>query len=192
MEPSTSSDEEDLEKFREAAVDFVYNRSNKTKNNKELNFSNIPCQPPSLRPIKDDQEQFNLLEVTPGFQKFVAKYLDAYIQNQLQKKLVNDMQYKPKNKQEKTGVKLFSNSKNFISLEEENTQQLNRRKIKVKRRSVESDINHDVKIRLCAVNSEEILSKKGTEFWTAYREGEVYQYKRSKNGQLTYVEKEFK
>lgn len=147
---------------------------------------------PSLRPIKDDQEQFNLLDVTPEFQKFVAKRLGEYLEKDLQKKLAFDIKYKPRKQRKKGGVKLFHNSDDFISLKKDVVNELKLKRVEIKRRTVESDVaDETVKIKSCAVDPNDVLNRKGTEFWTARKKGEVFDYKRIKNGQLVSIEKKF-
>lgn len=149
----------------------------------------MPLHLPSLRPVKDDQEQFNLLDVTPEFQKFVAKRLGDYLEKELQKRLASKIEYKPKRKRKETGIKLLSNSKSYISLKEENCGTLNAKKMEIRQRTIDHEnVDEDVKVKSCAVSPDDVLNKKGTEFWTERRKSEVFCYKRTKNGQLVCIE----
>lgn len=101
------------------------------------------------------------------------------------------MQYKTRKRRKKNGVKLFNDSKTFLDLKPEDGRDSNRKKVKIKKRTVENEeeVSEDDKVKLCAVNSDDVLNKKGTEFWTERRKGEVFVYRSNKNGQLVSLEK---
>ncbi|KAI4454320.1 integrator complex subunit 2 [Holotrichia oblita] len=183
---TTSAANLNLELFVTAKIDQAVKNITKLEDTKELQHL------PSLRPIKDDQEQFNLLDVTPEFQKFVAKRLGEYLEKDLQKRLTFDIKYKPRKRCKKAGVKLFRNSSDFISLKKDIVDELKLKRVEIKRRTIESDdTGESAKIKSCAVDPNDILSRRETEFWTPRRKGEVFDYKRTQNGQLVSIEKEF-
>ncbi|KAJ1523921.1 hypothetical protein ONE63_010471 [Megalurothrips usitatus] len=81
--PSSSSSEEDLSKFQEAADSVLYNDTLFTKKPAPEDKSEIASLP-SLRHVEEEVDRIhNELRVTPSFQKHVAKHLSQFIDNMI-------------------------------------------------------------------------------------------------------------
>ncbi|XP_046387091.1 uncharacterized protein LOC124156536 [Ischnura elegans] len=147
---------------------------------------------PSLR-TKEEQNDVNELKVTPGFQKHVAKHLDAIIHRSI-KEVSNTRQTAGEDlKLAAGGIKLFSHSKFLITkgdLDDRVNQQMpsvkRNRQRKSKHLSGESsDDTSDTELhRLssAAVSPEWVLQKKGA--YGKCVKGKVVRLKDPGNGQL--------
>ncbi|KAK3927442.1 Protein CUSTOS [Frankliniella fusca] len=81
--PSSSSSEEDLSKFQEAADTTLYNDS-LFKGEQASKGDKLKAVPPSQRIIEEEDESFRKeLHVTPEFQSHVAKHLTKLLDSQL-------------------------------------------------------------------------------------------------------------
>lgn len=84
--PSSSSSDEDVSKFKEAADASLYNDSlfkGKTANPEESSTLQTTT-PPSLRYMEEEEDRIhNELRVTPAFQKHVAKHLSKLLDSHL-------------------------------------------------------------------------------------------------------------
>ncbi|KAH0812822.1 hypothetical protein GEV33_009968 [Tenebrio molitor] len=114
---SDSSDNEDLSKFREAADSQFIRDSMFDKSKSKISEDCKIEKPQSLRRNKDDEEQFNVVRVSPEFRDHVAKHLSNMLEELLQKKLSHkttnyDSYIKPKRR--KSGIKLFRDSSHYV------------------------------------------------------------------------------
>lgn len=151
-------------------------------------------KPKSLRKIYDEDEQFNFLKVTPGFQHHIAKRLSSYLEERLSKKMSKVEDDLPANYHKRNcGIKLFKNSSDYIN----NIEQSSGVTVKVRRkernkRKVESDCDtssedEDSKVRKVAVSATQILNGSETKHWSNRSKAEVFRYRKTKTGQLISV-----
>ncbi|KAE8741133.1 hypothetical protein FOCC_FOCC013391 [Frankliniella occidentalis] len=101
--PSSSSSEEDLSKFQEAADTTLYNDS-LYKGRQVSKEDNLTVVPPSQRIIEEEDESFRKeIRVTPEFQSHVAKHLTKLLDSQLD---INDFGVRNDQKIKETTKKL--------------------------------------------------------------------------------------
>jgi hypothetical protein len=197
---SDSSDDEDLSKFREAADSQFIRDSmfDKSKCAYKVRLSEFFCncvfilakiseerkieKPQSLRRNKDDEEQFNVVRVSPEFRDHVAKHLSNMLEELLQKKLSHkttnyDSYIKPKRR--KSGIKLFRDSSHYVKLKSK------AETVPVKKnntKKTENSDEDDEKFKCVAVHATDILTQKETKHWSTRSKAPVYAYTQTKNG----------
>lgn len=205
---SSSDDETNLDLLREAAdsefmKDSLYKNDNSisldSKNGEKAKTS-LEEKQKSLRKIYDDDEQFNFLNVTPGFRKHIAKRLSSYLEEQLSKKLSKVEDDLPlevqKNNNHKSGIKLFKNSSEcIVDIDEEvsGVTMKVRRKERIKRKVPSgcdgtSSEDEDSKVRKVAVSPTQILNGSEIKHWSNRSKAEVFRYRKTKAGQLISVD----
>lgn len=195
---SDSSDEENLDLLKEAQ-DAQFINDSMFSDSPTKSTGAYPKKPlPSLRKTRNEQAHFDL-KVTPEFRNYVAKQLTNILDRKLSKKFT-DLQFQetevPRNRQEKGGVKLLSDSKYFLEVSDEIVTQkkasvAHNIKAKSLKNSNHSEVSEDL-LKEVAVSAEDILSKKEVKHWSQRSKAPVFRYKRTKNGQLKLAESEEK
>lgn len=211
--PSSSSSEEDLSKFQEAADSVLYNDTLFTKKPASSvapeDKSEIASLP-SLRHVEEEVDRIhNELRVTPSFQKHVAKHLSQFIDKQIDISETSNDDAETTNTRNilkgkrnrncndasagQTGVRLFGASAVFLS--ELNIAIDTTRRKKRKRKiasfstdssSEDSDSDSMQKLSAAAVSPDWILSGAATKGW-AVRNGKVEKCTINKSGKLVSV-----
>ncbi|EFA03353.1 hypothetical protein TcasGA2_TC013338 [Tribolium castaneum] len=174
---SDSSEDEDLDKLREAADSQLLN--NALYNKTEPKLEEPPnTKPQSLRRSKDEDEQFNLFRVSPEFQNYVAKHLSQILDKLLKERLeTKNYENYVKPKRRKSGIKLLRDSVHCISVKTRDVAP------QVKKRQVEEDeSDNEAKFRAVAVSADDILSKKDTKHWSTRSKAPVYAYYKTQQG----------
>ncbi|RZC39763.1 C12orf43 -like [Asbolus verrucosus] len=174
-----SSDDENLDKLREAADSQFINDAMFDKSlicEKKSQTEKLQ----SLRRSKDDDEQFNSFRVSPEFRGYVAKHLSTMLDEVLKHKLDHSMKHEnhPKTKRRKGGVKLLRTSPHYLKLKSNNSE-LVRHKIAPE---TPEDDDDDDRFKSVAVTPEEILSQKETKHWSNRSKARVYSYIQTKHG----------
>ncbi|XP_071448161.1 protein CUSTOS-like [Hetaerina americana] len=187
-----TSSESENEKLLHSAIDhdFINDIFTRAASSSETSL-------PSLRPKEKNNGTYEL-KVTPGFQKHVAKHLDAIIQKNLKEVSNKSVASRATTKEVVGGIRLFSHSKSFITkrdLESGFHKQLpshkRRRKSKITKRS-ESESGDDEssverqRLSSAAVSPEWVLQKMGA--YGMCEKGKVIRLKDCGNGQLIEVE----
>lgn len=142
----------------------------------------------SLRKNKDDDEQFNILGVTPEFQNYIAKHLSIILDKKLErvtKSKFTNQKYLKSNTA--GGIKLFSSSTIFI---EDSVAEFNVKRacFKKQQKNFQKLIVDKDDFKNLAVSAEQILLKEDLKYWSNRSKGQVFSYKKNKNGQLMLVE----
>ncbi|XP_045465863.1 uncharacterized protein LOC123674817 [Harmonia axyridis] len=184
---SDSSEEENLDRFKEATdINFFKNSLYKVEdNNVEEEIKVEPL--PSLR-IKDECDQFKLFNVTPQFQQYVANALSKKIEKYLKENSTVYCEKKKKKRKTTDYIKLLSSSIYPIEIESEKEKVFNTKpKTDEKYTIIKKSL-----LKSVTITGEEILSKKGTEYWSNRSKATVYNYKESNEGILSFISPEFK
>lgn len=139
-----------------------------------------------MRNSKDEDAQFNIFGVTPEFQKYIGKHLSAILDKKLEKCIESEIfNGKPIEKHISGGIKLFSNSENFLETPEyqsdSNINLRNRKKPLEKLPINKEDLKN------LAVSGEAILQKEDLKYWSTRTKGKVFSYKKIDNGQLILI-----
>ncbi|XP_076382027.1 uncharacterized protein LOC117224156 [Megalopta genalis] len=141
------------------------------------------AKPKSLRRDLEQTERFKNFGVTPSFQEYVARKLDEMIEKSIEfvdTKDDNSVVTATENTNNGSGIKLFSSSVEFLSVEEEPEKLPKKRKVKV----TIDEAATMLKCKEVAVDAERILSKSDTKAWTSKRGEPEFKYKKLKNGTL--------
>ncbi|KAF2899385.1 hypothetical protein ILUMI_06790 [Ignelater luminosus] len=196
MSSSDTSDDESSHLLREAVdTEFINDgmfKSTNTKKNGKITEDKISKNIdgdiknlPSLRPNKNEDDQFNTLDVTPHFQNYVAKQLTKILDEQLNKTLEHNVEENTNGKRKrKGGIRLLSDSKKLIKVIKPSAVS----SFKTEVVSKNSDSDNETKCTEAAVNPEDILNKKDVKNWSTRSKAPVFRYKKSKDGVLTSIE----
>ncbi|XP_044267899.1 protein CUSTOS-like [Tribolium madens] len=173
---SNSSEDEDLDKLREAADDQFLNNAlyNKTKSKSEEPQN---TKQESLRRSKDEDDQFNLFRVSPEFQNYVAKHLSQILDKMLKDRFeTKNYENFIKPKRRKSRIKLLRDSPHYISVK------IRKVMPQVKKSEVEDESDNEAKFRTVVVSPDDILSKKDTKHWSTRSKAPVYTYYQTEQG----------
>lgn len=136
----------------------------------------------SLRKSNVEDAQFNIFGVTPEFQRYISKQLSEILDRKLKKitefAICNE---KPIENPTEGGIKLFSNSENFLETVEYHSN--HSRKFSQKKYFDRLSVN-EKNLAGIAVSGEAILQKHDLKYWSKRTKGKVFCYKKVKNGQL--------
>lgn len=142
----------------------------------------------SLRKTKEEDNQFNFFGVTPEFQNYIAKNLATILDKKLNQLVepVNSHEEIPKGNSE-GGIKLFSDSKNFIEISQCPVDKviygLKNAKKTVRRHHIKID-----ELKNLVVSGETVLAQEDLKYWSSRTKGKVFYYAKSDNGQLVLKE----
>lgn len=169
---SDSSENEDLSKFKEAAVDA-------------LQFISKPEEKLSQKSnrILRTSSHYNDVKIPEEMQKRIGAKVSALIEKNI---TFIDVPHKKNRKQEiKGGVKLFNTSTDFLTCEVEKdlgTELHNKQSkiLKNKKRKFCEDMNND-DIESITVSGEYILSGEETKLYKSRRKDKLYKYTVKKN-----------
>lgn len=153
-----------------------------------------------MRNKQDENDRFNLLQVTPAFQKYVAKQLSAILEKKLSKNLIECPNNVFKQAKNKSRVKLFKNSASYLKVSKTyESQQIacSAKRKQIKKRKIvneyeSSSEDEENKLKTAAVSPEDILNKKDVQFWSKRSKASVFRYKKTTTGQLILIEPQFK
>lgn len=202
-----SSSEEDVSKFQEAVDEkltlaFTTNDTEIT----EKGFPGNKVSLPSLRNTKDDDKFFSdhrSIQVTPEFQKFVAKklesalerFLDGSESNTIEKKSLKTKRKKRNKVSMNSGIKLFKSSadvlKEFqgdISEGENGTKVITKKKTGTNSIKIYNETEELEKARTVAVDPDVVLNGKDTAAWSTDVKGEVITVKKTSNYNEFHIE----
>uniref|UniRef100_A0A1B6FF67 Protein CUSTOS n=1 Tax=Cuerna arida TaxID=1464854 RepID=A0A1B6FF67_9HEMI len=179
MDDETSSDE-DRSKFLQAVdKQFVnddwYSSKISTTDNLE---SKVETLPPSLRNTDNEQcDQSTVLglNVTPEFQKHVAKHLSILIDKQLKEVEPKKPRYEKKlNKKKKKGVRLLHSSLSFLDVEDpEDFSAVHNAKRRFRSEAEVDSEEESARVRETAVSADWVVNGEATKGWVKSTKGEV-------------------
>ncbi|XP_063628642.1 uncharacterized protein LOC134800097 [Cydia splendana] len=179
---SDSSDDEDLSRFREA-VDTSFTKL-------IIESRGIP-QKEVKKPVSEryleTASHYNDVKVPEKLQKQIGVKISNIIERNVE---FVDMANGVKKRKIKGGVKLFSDSIDYLSPEAavdtytETHNAQSRKMMKQKRRREEEHIDENDKIAAVAVTGEYVLSKEETKCWKSRRKEKLYKYKSQKNSKV--------
>lgn len=222
LSDSSSSEDEDLEQFRQAVdTSFTTERVNKSRISitlvllqmqmqqydfdielkqivEKLILTKILISAPSesqdsLRSRKDEDEQFNDLDVTPQFRKHVADKLSEIIERRLTKQIRHVYDDEPVLKSEtESGIRLFRESRVHLKTDVDDIPTVKAKKPKIQRRNCEDAIvRESERIKEAAVDPEKVLSQDEVKFWAKTNTKPHFRYRKDENGQFSLVEPKF-
>ncbi|XP_019696258.1 uncharacterized protein LOC105182323 isoform X1 [Harpegnathos saltator] len=185
MDISSSEDEISTHILKEAVDQQFLNENLYNTQSRELKINKSNKK--SLRTNLKEKNQFINFGVTTTFQNFVAKKLDEMLERIIDTKQYKTTDYCMKSQRkrsEKSGIKLLSSSKKFLSTTE--TYPVHEKKSKKRKNCYELVEDDDAisKFREAAVDPGHILNKLDTKAWTNKRPEPEFKYKRLKNGTL--------
>lgn len=142
-------------------------------------------KPASLRPSKEDDDNFNILRTTPEFQKHIAKHLTNLLDKKLGKKIKLDFsEQNLRKKQRVGGIKLFSDSKYYLDSCGDEIKVFKKDKYPKKYKQLITE----EQLQNLAVSGETIIQKKDTKHWSNRTKGKVFFYKKNNHGEFNIVE----
>lgn len=204
----SSEDEENLELLREA-VDPAFCHNTKKLRQTHRKYSlvfytfqfkiSIFKEEPqnSLRKTQDDDtNKFNNeLNVTPEFQKFVAKKLSQILEKQLSKDFditANTKSIRKCKKDTKSsGVKLLHASKHYLDVDADAENDGTRRK-QVKLGKRHDDADDREKCKEAAVDPQKILNREEIKHWAKSHSKPHFVYRKNAAGEFVLLETKFK
>ncbi|KAJ8909651.1 hypothetical protein NQ315_002916 [Exocentrus adspersus] len=195
---SDSSDEENLDLLKEAQDPQFINDSMFTDSPAKRTESANKKPLPSLRRTTDKDEQFNyFIKVTPEFRNYVSKQLSKILDRKLEKKFADlETPEAPRKKRKKTGIKLLSESEQYLEIDVDHAVEENRtvtahnataKRLKNKKNHKSNGEITEEEFRKLAVSGQVVLRKKEVKHWSKRSKAAVFHYK-NKNGTLELVE----
>ncbi|CAG9857651.1 unnamed protein product [Phyllotreta striolata] len=168
---SDSSEDENAHLLKEA-TDSEFLQENLY--NKDKPIEKPKTKLVSLR--KDiEAEDEGSLKFSSGFRSHAEKHLSKLLEEQLDKRLVRVQSDKPiEAVQKKGGVRLFSNSKRSLKIEDDS--EIKNKAAKVDRPKAKKAPATEEDFKQLAVSGEDVLLKKDTEHWTNSRKSTVFRY----------------
>uniref|UniRef100_A0A1B6MJD6 Protein CUSTOS n=1 Tax=Graphocephala atropunctata TaxID=36148 RepID=A0A1B6MJD6_9HEMI len=178
MDTETSSDEEDRSKLLQAMdkqflnEDWYSKRTSKTEN---LEPDTLP---PSLRntdnELRDQSSMVIGLNVTPEFQRFVAKHLSVLLDKQLKEVELTKPRCEKKSKRKKKGVRLLHTSSSYLDVEDvEDISVVHNAKRKSRAEPDVDSEEESARVRETAVSAEWVMNGEATKGWAKSTKGEV-------------------
>nr|XP_003706531.1 PREDICTED: uncharacterized protein LOC100878352 [Megachile rotundata] len=178
---SSSSEDETLQNALKEAVDNqFFENVNESPTKSESDQEQNKTSSKSLRENLSQKNEFSNFGVTPTFQNYVAKKLNEILEKsvEINDEVEDDTINEKESEGNDCGIKLLNSSGKFIVTKE-------KEEIHQKRRIVDIDDEANyLKCKEVAVDSEWILSKIETKFWTSKRKEPEFKYKRLKTGVL--------
>ncbi|XP_063388515.1 uncharacterized protein LOC134674379 [Cydia fagiglandana] len=185
---SDSSDDEDLSRFREAVDTSFTKLINETRGIPQKEVKKLVSER-----YLETASHYNDVKVPEKMQKQIGVKISRIIERNVE--FVDMEANGVKKRKIKGGVKLFSDSKDYLSPEAavdtyaETHNAQSRKMMKQKRQHEEEHIDENEKIAAVAVTGEYVLSKEETKCWKSRRKEKLYKYKSQKNGKvLTAIE----
>ncbi|XP_075227155.1 uncharacterized protein LOC142327740 [Lycorma delicatula] len=135
--------------------------------------------PPSLRRFYCKDDQFTLNGLTEANKKFIAERLSKSLDNSFKETYINKKydRYSLKKCDEVTGgILLFSNSSEYVTVDQESSSVSVRKRSKVKNEKV-NRVDEMKRCKTVAVNSDWILSGSATKGWCRNTKSELIQVK---------------
>lgn len=121
--------------------------------------------------------------MTPEFQKYIAKHLTTILDKKLNKMstLINSNEELPE-KHNEGGVKLLSNSVNFVDIECQLNENIN--SYRKRKKSTKTPYIKKENLKNLAVSAEAILAKEDIKFWSTRTKGKIFHYLKDDTGQF--------
>ncbi|CAH1959373.1 unnamed protein product [Acanthoscelides obtectus] len=188
---SDSSDDDNIELLKEAQDSQFINDSMFNKGIKGKKVAEKIELPGSLRKCKDEDEQFNLLKVTPQFQQYVSKQLDTILDSSLKYKKLKvstaTVDCKRSTKEYSGGVKLFHTSETVLDDSSVDFEDISSKSFSIEYKKLKVDVDEE-SFKEVVVTGEDILSRESTKHWSKRGKAPMFEYKKQKNGQITLIE----
>lgn len=138
---------------------------------------------PSLR-YKEEYDQFRVFNVTPEFQKYVGNALSKKMDQYLSENLVECSEKRRKRRKIENCVKLLSSSKHPMDIDCDNFENPgNTPSVRPKTKKQKIVISES-ELKSIVISGEDVLNKKGTEYWSNRSKAPVYTYIKNKDGTL--------
>ncbi|XP_063541218.1 uncharacterized protein LOC134750059 [Cydia strobilella] len=187
---SDSSDDEDLSRFREAVDTSFTKLINETRG---IGIPQKEVKKPISERYLETASHYNDVKVPEKMQKQIGVKISKIIDKNVE--FVDMEANGVKKRKIKGGVKLFSDSVDYLSPEAvvdtytETHNAQSRKMMKQKRQLEDEQMNENDKIAAVAVTGEYVLSKEETKSWKSRRKEKLFKYKSQKNSKvLTAVE----
>lgn len=148
----------------------------------------------SLRVSKNEEEHFNLFLSTPEFRDYVSKQLSNILEKKLETLKKSSNTHKKIVSQRIGGIKLFSDSKSYVELNQEYP--VKRQNASYYKRHINSTLtekngthqpSHDV-LKQLSVSAEDILNQNETKHWSNRSKAKIFYYKNSPGQGLVSVD----
>ncbi|KAG7303694.1 hypothetical protein JYU34_012251 [Plutella xylostella] len=192
---SDSSEDEDMSRFKDAVDNSFMKNIN--------SIGNLPQQEtpkPKSERYLEESSHYNDVKVPDEKQRQIAAKVSAIIEKKIKfVDIKHDENIQNSDCAEiEGGVRLFSDSTDFLSCEEQKDtytegHNLKSKKLKIKKRKIdeeEEEINEDDKIKAATLSGEYVMSKEEIKSWKSRRKEKLFKYKKqNKNSKvLTAVE----
>ncbi|KAM3959528.1 uncharacterized protein ACR2FA_006461 [Aphomia sociella] len=182
---SDSSEDEDMSKFREV-VDNSFTKLIEVSRGTGEQKSKGQEKPKSERYL-EIASHYNDVKVPEQLQRQIAAKISNIIDKNT--KFVNVETSGIKKRKIKGGVKLFKDSDGLLSCEDQKdtyteTHNAESKKIKNKRRQLDSDGFDNDKLNAVVVSGDYVLSKEETKCWKSRRKEKLFKYKKQGNSKL--------
>ncbi|XP_063368971.1 uncharacterized protein LOC134657326 [Cydia amplana] len=180
---SDSSDDEDLSRFREAVDTSFTKLINETRGIPQKDVK----KPVSERYL-ETASHYNDVKVPEKMQKQIGVKISKIIEKNVE--FVDMEANGVKKRKIKGGVKLFSDSVDYLSPEAavdtyaETHNARSREMMTQKRQREEKQVDENDKIATVAVTGEYVLSKEETKCWKSRRKEKLFKYKSQKNSKI--------
>ncbi|XP_049879010.1 uncharacterized protein LOC126375945 [Pectinophora gossypiella] len=188
MSDSDSSEDEDLSRFKDV-VDVTFTKLIDESRGLVSEHKDEP-KPKSERYL-EEASHYNDVKVPAEMQKRIGAKMSAVINKNVE--FIDVQQNGIKKHKIKGGVKLFKDSKGFLSCEEvkDTYTEIHNKESKkmLKKRKIEDELDESEKISGVAVSGEYVLSKEETKLWKSRRKEKLFKYKsKGKSKVLTAIE----
>ncbi|XP_038217448.1 uncharacterized protein LOC119836244 [Zerene cesonia] len=186
MTDSDSSEGEDLSRFKEAVDTNFVNLINQKVHSSKSSIHPTETKQKSERYL-EETSHYNDVKVPLELQKRIGDKISSIINKNIQ---FVDIDPKKHKRKIKGGVKLFKDSEDFLSCNEDEdtyTESHNKEAKKLKQERTKEDVDED-QLKSVVVSGEYVLSKEETKYWKSRRKEKVFKYKSNGKGLLVAVE----